>query len=68
LTSYGDVRINLGFFSLRGTVPVGCSVCLSCGFVAPYVDHGGLVAIREKARREGVEIHEKPSKKEFPEL
>jgi hypothetical protein len=32
---------------------------LSCGFVAPYVDHGGLVAIRAKAREEEMPVNEK---------
>jgi hypothetical protein len=49
----GEVSIQLGIFH---NVPVDCTVCLTCGFVAPYVDHGGLVAIRETARKQGVEI------------
>jgi hypothetical protein len=41
------VSVSLGFFS---NAPVKCKVCLACGFVATFVIHGGLVAIRQKAR------------------
>jgi hypothetical protein len=49
-------------------VPVHGLVCLDCGFVVHSVDHGGLVALREKARSEGHGLGEKPSKPELPEL
>jgi len=65
------MRIDLSSFfsfSLSSTVPVGCRVCLSCGFAALYVDHGGLAAIQKKARSEVIEIDEEPSMKELPEL
>jgi hypothetical protein len=65
---YSAVGISLGPFSLRGRVPVGYRVCLSCGFVAPYVNHSGLVAIRKKAKGEVIEIDEEPHKDEMPEL
>jgi hypothetical protein len=59
------VIVSLGFFK---SALVHCLVCLDCGFVAPYVDHGGLLAIRAKARKEGIEIDEKTSKEELREL
>ncbi len=65
IRTFGDVYISLGIFR---TVPVFCRVCLGCGFVAPYVDHRGLVAIREKARWPWTEPREKSSKEELPEL
>ena len=46
LTSAGYVFVSQGPFS---KVPVHCSVCLSCGVVAHYVDRAGLEAIRAKA-------------------
>ena len=36
-------------------------VCLSCGFVAPYVDHPGLDALQEMARRQEDEFLAKPN-------
>jgi len=64
-SSLGNVGISLGLFT---SIPVRGLVCLACGFVAPSVDHDGLLAIGEEARSEGIGIGEKPSKQEFPEL
>jgi hypothetical protein len=64
----GKIVINLGFFSLRRSVTVGCRVCLTCGFVAPYLDQDGLASIRKKARRQGVVIDDELAMKERPEL
>ena len=36
-------------------------VCLSCGFVAPYLDHPGLHALQEMARRQEDEFLAKPN-------
>jgi hypothetical protein len=54
-----NALISLGLFK---SIPVYSAVCLACGFVAPSVDEGGLAAIREKARSEGIEIAEKSIK------
>ena len=43
-------------------------VCLNCGFVAFQVDRAGLEKIREKVRKEGIVIDEKPGKEELREL
>ena len=61
----GEVAISLGMFR---RVPVRGLVCLECGFVAPCVDHGGLVAIRETARSEGIPIDGEPGKEALREL
>jgi hypothetical protein len=36
MSGMGPVGLKGGAF--EGTGPVKCSVCLSCGFIAPYVD------------------------------
>jgi hypothetical protein len=56
------------FFALRGSVPVRCRVCLSCGYVTPCVDHAGLVAIRKQSGREVIVLDEVPGMKVLPEL
>ena len=65
IRTFGDNYMSLGTFR---TVPVFCRVCLGCGFVAPYVDHGGLIAIREKARWPWDETCEKSKNEELREL
>jgi hypothetical protein len=60
-----SAQISIGLFK---SIPVYSAVCLACGFVAPTVDEGGLVALREKARSEGIEIAETPVKQEFQEV
>ena len=52
-------------FKMVGVYP---SVCLSCGFVAPTLDHVGLAIIREMAGTQENEIHAKPSGPELGEL
>ncbi len=47
----GGVVIRLG---LSGRVAAKCSVCLSCGHIAPYLDSGELDTVRawkKKARK-----------------
>jgi hypothetical protein len=42
------VRIskNKSFWVNLMSVPVECTVCLSCGFIAPHVDPAGLEKLR----------------------
>jgi hypothetical protein len=42
------VKIWLKFFH---RVPVQCRVCLTCGFVAPFVDEAGLAEVTKEMRK-----------------